>query len=309
VPHAAERLSYAQALRAAARAGLLPYAEALAGLAPLAHDGARRVATSPLPALEELVDHLVPEEARPRARAAVAELYRPRLRELGLEPRAGESPERAALRREVAEAMVLLARDPESVRLLAALGRAYAGGDGRFHPEAVAPELAGVAMAAAVMEGDSPFAEGLVARLHGVEDSELRARILDALGAARATATSLAALKLAGDVRLRVGERARVLLEQARWPETREAAWRAVEARWDLLVARLPEGPAARLPAVAAPLCDRARLPAVRRFLDKRVDEVPGARREADEALERLELCAALREAQGASAAAWVERR
>jgi alanyl aminopeptidase len=116
-------------------------------------------------------------------------------------------------------------------------------------------------------------------------------------------------LKLAGDPRLRVSERALTLFEQARWPETRDAAWRAVEARWALLASQLPAGQAARLPSVAGALCDRARVEPVRRFLDKHVDDVPGARREADEAVERIELCAALRDAQAASAAAWVERR
>jgi alanyl aminopeptidase len=306
---AAERLSYAQAFAAAARAGALPYGEALSALQPLVRDGSRRVALAPVGLLEELVRDLASEEARPRARRAAAELYRPRLREVGLEPAAGEDAERAALRRGLVEALVLVARDPETARVLAALGRAYAGGDGRFHPEAVAPELAGVALSAAVMESDAVFAEALADRLATVAAADLRARVLEALGAARSTSTSLQVLKLAGDPRLRVGERARTLFEQARWPETREAAWRAVEARWALLAAQLPAGQAARLPSVAAGLCDRARLEPVRRFLDKRVDEVPGARREADQALERIELCAALRDAQGASAAAWVERR
>ncbi|HET9594917.1 MAG TPA: M1 family aminopeptidase [Anaeromyxobacteraceae bacterium] len=305
----AERLSYAQAVSAAARAGALPYGEALTALQPLVRDGSRRVALAPAGLLEELVRDLVPEEGRPRARRAAAELFRPRLREVGLEPAPGEDAERAALRRGLAEALVLVARDPETTRVLAALGRAYAGGDGRFHPEAVAPELAEVALSAAVMESDTLFAEALAERLATVSAADLRGRVLDALGAARTTPTSLQVLKLVGDPRLRVGERARTLFEQARWPETRDAAWRALEARWTVLAAQLPAGQAARLPSLAGALCERSRLEPVRRFLERRVDEVPGARREADEGLERLELCAALRDAQGASAAAWVERR
>jgi alanyl aminopeptidase len=209
----------------------------------------------------------------------------------------------------VVELLVVGARDPETTRVLAALGRAYAGGDGRLHPEAVTPELAPVALAAAVMEGDAAFGEGLEARLATLEDGELRGRLLDALGAARNPAGAARALGLAGDPRLRPQERARTLFLQAGWPETRDLAWRTVETRWDALAAALLPRDAARLPDVAAPLCDASRLPALRRFLDARAPRVPGASRHAAEALERVELCAALRAAQGASAAAWVEKQ
>jgi len=306
---AAERLSYAQALRSAARAGRLPYAEALLALAPLARDGSRRVATSPMPSLAEAIEHMVPEQARSHARARAADLYRPRLRELGLEPTATEPPDRSGLRRDVAVFLLEVARDPETTRALGALGLAYAQVDrSGFQLEALSPDLAPAALSAAVAEGDPALFEALERRLHRTEDGDRRARILAALGSAREPALSESALALARDPRLRGFERVRVLLAQASRPETRVEAWKTLEARWDTLVQALAPSLAEALPAVAAGLCDRSRIPAVQRFLARRVDEVPGARRHLEQAVDTIELCAALREAQGASAAAYFSR-
>ena len=306
---APERISYAAALRAGARAGRLPYAEVLAALAPLTRDGVPAVATAALPALTEAVEHLVPEPVQARARAAAADVLRPRLRELGLEPAAGESVEQRRLRLDLLSFLVQVARDAEVTRALARLGVAYAAvPEERFRPGAVAPELAGLALDAAVMTGDAALFEALQRRLAREEDPELRARILAALGSARDPDLSARALSLAGDPDLRVAERARTLFEQAAHPETLPAAWKTVRARWDPLVEALPRTDAARLPDVAKGLCDRERARDVRRFLEPRVDKVPGARRRLEETVERIELCAALREAQGASAAAWLTR-
>jgi alanyl aminopeptidase len=307
---AAERLSYAQSLRAGARAGRLSYRDALLALGPLTRDGVRRVATSPMPALEQAIDHLVPDDARRQARARAADLFRPRLRDLGLDPIARDPLDSRGLRGDLADFLVQVARDPETTRVLAALGLAYAGlGDGHFHDEAVSPDLARTALSAAVIEGDLALFDALEKRLHATDDGEQRGRILAALGSARTPALSARALALAGDPRLRSYERARTLFAQASHLETRVAAWKTLQGHWRALVQGLPPGLADALPSVAAGLCDRTRIPAVARFLAPRVDDSPGARRHLREAVDSIELCAALREAQGASAAAYFGAR
>ena len=65
-------------------------------------------------------------------------------------------------------------------------------------------------------------------------------------------------------------------------------------------------GPSAeQLPPLAAGLCARERAPDLRAFLEKRAEEMPALVRRTPQAIAALEACAALREAQGASAAAW----
>ena len=303
----AERISYAHALRAAARAGRVPYADVLGALAPLARDGSRRVATSPIPALTEAIEHLVPDQARQRARARAADIYRPRLRELGLEPSLGEPVERRGLRRDVVEFLVHVGRDPETTHALAALGTDAQLGQSRSRNAVVDPDLAPAALSAAVIEGDSALFDALERRLHRTQDGELRASILEALSAARGTLSARVHV-LAGDPRLRGYERVRALFAQASRPETRAATWKAVESRWGFLVESLPPSLAEALPEVSAGLCDRARIQAVERFLATRVDDIPGARRHLRAATDSIELCAALRDAQGASASAYLSR-
>ena len=306
---AAERLSYAQSVRASARSGAVPYREALEALAPLAHDGARLVATSPMPALRTAIEDLVPEADRASARVQSAELFRGRLRELGLDPAPGEPLERTLLRRDLVVFLVQVARDPEVTRLLAGAGAAYAGlVDSRWHPEAVSADLAGVALAAAVVTGDVASFDALSDRLHVTDDAEQRWRIVGALGSARDPVLSARALALVGDPRLHVAERARLLLDQASHVETREAAWKTLRSRWDVLAATLPPSSAARLADVPAGFCDRERIPEVQRFLRSRVEKIPGGPRHLARTLDAIATCAALRDAQGTSAAAYFAR-
>ena len=130
---APERLAWALGLRAAARAGELPMSEALASLAPLTRDGDPQVAEVAPPLFIEAVDQLLPRPLLASARTRVAELFRPRLRELGLDPAAGDGAERVRLRRAVAELMVVTARRPGGDPSLRG-ARPGLGGPGRRAP-------------------------------------------------------------------------------------------------------------------------------------------------------------------------------
>jgi ERAP1-like protein/peptidase M1-like protein len=306
---ASERVALAASVLASAEAGRTAFGEALENLSPLARDGAVGVALAPAEAFREAIDHLVPEELRPRARAALAELYRPQLRALGLEPAAGEALDRRRLRAELARLLVTVARDPEVTHALAVRGAVYAGvGLGRLRAEAVSPDLAGMALSAAVLDGQAPVLEALARRLlDGIEGQD-RERALEAIGAARES-LSERALALASEQRLPAADRAALLRWQAAWPETRDEAFRALQARWSELVTALPPAQAAELPRVAAGLCDRKRLEEAGRFFGGRGAHFPPAQRAAAETLERIASCVALREAQGASAAAYFTRR
>ncbi|WP_176068985.1 M1 family metallopeptidase [Anaeromyxobacter diazotrophicus] len=307
---APERVALGASVLADAEAGRLAFGEALDALAPLARDGAPAVALLPAEAFQEAADHLVPDAARPRARAALAELYRPRLRALGLAPAAGEDPERRALRAALARVLVAGARDPEAVHALAGRGAVYARpGEGRFRADAVSPELAPVALEAAVLDGDVATFDALVRRLLDGLGGDERRQALAAVGAARDAALAERVLALAAEPRLPAPERLALLRDQAAGPETRDGAWKVLQSRWAELAVALPPDAAAALPRVAASLCDRKRLEEARRFFESRLAKLPSASAAAAETLERIEGCVALREVQGASAAAYFEAR
>ena len=178
-----------------------------------------------------------------------------------------------------------------------------------FTPRRSARIFASLALAAAMMDGDAAFLESLERRLAAAEDGEQRGRLVDALGAAREPALSARALALLEDASLRPEEKLRLLLKQAAMPETREAAWKALQARWDDLAPALPARSAEQLPRVAEGFCTRGRADEARRFFGPRVAALPGAQRSAEETVERIERCTALREAQGSSAASFFSLR
>ncbi len=301
-----ERLAWAQGLRAAALAGELPMSEVLASLAPLARDGDPKVAEVAMPLLLTALEDLLPRRLLPRARARAADLYRPRLRELGLEPAPEEPRDRTRLRRVVAELLAVALRDPETSRGLAARARGWLGLGGEpARPEGVSFALLPAALAAAVDEGGTAVFDALESRLLASPAPSERALLVDALGTARDPALSSRALALASDARLVAAERARLVRAQLAQPETRDAAWKTLQKRWDGLAPTLLGPDAEELPALARSLCDRERGAALRTFLEKRTEELPALSRRTPQAIAAIEACAALREAQGASAAAW----
>jgi alanyl aminopeptidase len=173
----------------------------------------------------------------------------------------------------------------------------------------VSLDLAEIALAAAVDQGDESLFSALEARLFSTEDGEMRHRILVALGGATAPALSARALRLVGDPRLRGNERFFPLYLQGLRAETREAAFRAVRERFDALLGALPPAFADRIPGIFRGFCDDGKAQELRAFFEPRLQRLPGAQRPLAQAAESVELCAALRRVQGASAEALLATR
>ena len=170
-----------------------------------------------------------------------------------------------------------------------------------MHPEAVEPDLVPVALAAAVIEGDAAFFDSVVARLVESEDSELRGRLLGALGSVRDPALLQRALALGLDQRLRQNERSAILATALRQPATREAAWTWMKQGFDALSPLLPDRYAGFL-LLGLSFCDTAHAEEARAFFAPRVEKINGGPRNLATALENMQLCAARAQAQGDSA-------
>src|SRR5690606_24982970 len=100
-------------------------------------------------------EHLVEESQRGEFSSAAADIYRPRLRQLGFVARTGESDEDRQLR---VSLMTFLAQDLEDREVRAELNRAGRaalglGGDGKLHLDAVHSDLLRLALSIAVKEG------------------------------------------------------------------------------------------------------------------------------------------------------------
>ena len=301
----AERTSTARGFEAAARAGEVPLDRAVTASLRLVQDADDGVAQSPLNFLRTTLS-VVPPASRDALARRLAAALRPRFAALGWTVPIGDPAPRRQLRTELAAFMVFDARDPESHAEAARRGRAYAALDrDGFDASAIDPDLAETALAAAVQEGDLQFFGALEARLPATSDPELRTRILTALGSAIAPATSAASRRMLSSPGLSGRERLTVLRSLAMRPETEPAAWALLRERFDELVATAPPFQVSFLPLFAAGRCDAARAVELKAFFGPRLAQLPSMGQVLSEASELVELCAALRAAEGATLAAW----
>jgi hypothetical protein len=201
---------------------------------------------------------------------------------------------------------MLGSRDPEATAEGARRGKAYLG-KSAFDPRAVDPELARAALGAYVRQGGAPAFDEVLARLEKTEDSEVRERILWALGATLDAKLSRRALDLGLDPRLRKNERLTILGEQLRERETREQAWSWLQAHFDELAREIPEQYAANTPFLTS-FCDPDHLAQVQAFFAPRVEKIPAAPRSLKQSQERMTLCVAEARAQRADAESFFQR-
>jgi len=306
---ARERISVAANVRAAMRSGALGFADGMAAIAPLAADPDPQVAGVPIDVLTSAREDLVPDATRARVEQVGRQLYGPVARRLGWAPAPGEAIPMRAFRARVLSFLAFTAGDRAVLAEAARRGRAYAGfHDGQFHPGAVDPGLASIALGAAVRTGGAKAFDALLARLPEARDGALRRRILAALAATDDPALRERVLALPLDSRLRKNERVEVLFQVADHVESREAAWQALKRGFDRLVPQVPEAHAQNAIGLAGEFCDPAHLADAQAFFGERAPRIPAGARQLAETLEKVRLCIAYRDAQGGSAARFFAR-
>jgi alanyl aminopeptidase len=317
-----ERVQLGRDVEAAFDSAALPGGDVLRALEPLAGDPHGAVALVPLGLLGWLDAFMFdPQDPRDRAhraalRARIARLYAPAVAQLGWTPSAGERPWRRRFRTQLLGFLALQIEAPPVLAEAARLGRrmlglerpAGAAGERALHLDAVSPDLADVALAAAARTGGAEVFDALVDELARSADAQLRQRILIALGKTRQAPLIARALDLALDPRLRQNERVVALGALLGAPDTRDAAWTWLTAHFDALMPLLPDRYGGQLPR-AIRMCDRHRIDEVRAFLAPRVEQLTGGPRNLAQALETAEQCVARVAAQRASVIAYLDAR
>jgi len=246
-----------------------------------------------------LLDYLADDASRESARRYARSLFAARLARVGVEPAPGDTGETRLLRASLLRFLALDVRDAAVRRTLAAQGRAYAGVDGPAQPDAVSPDLAGLALVVAVQDGDDAVFETLVQRLPATQDAVERQRILNALGASLDPDAAQRARDLALDASLRTNEIAAIPFAQMEYRELRDGTWRWLRERYPQILARVGVYGASWLPATTEAFCDEARAREVEAFFAQRIDAIEGGPRALASAVEEIHLCAALADAQG----------
>ena len=261
----------------------------------------RQLAAGPMSTLRFIMYDGASPDARRNVVDYGARLYRGPYRKLGWRTKKGDSSDTKLLREAVLRFMVMDVRDGGARARAVRLGNAYAGWRRGPGPKAVDPQLASLALAAAVQDGDAELFEHLVERLRANDDATERNRILVALGHAEDPVLAERALALALDPGVRRNEISRLIGTQFRNPRTRRRAWQWLKDHFDELLARVGPAQAGGAPWYAASLCSEEDAEDVERFFEPRVSALEGGPRNLASVVEAVSLCAAKAEAQRAS--------
>jgi alanyl aminopeptidase len=298
-----DRMTIADSVTAGFQAGRIPFASAIATLAPMASSTNRFVATAPTGILSFAHDYLLEPSDEAAFDRYGSQLYAAQLRTLGWAPRRGvtEDGDRRLLRTAILTFLALDARDAAVRREAARRGQAYVAG-GTIHADAVPTDLAELCLTVAAQEGDAAFLDSLVAILGTTEDSVVRGNVLRAIANVDDDALRPRALALALDSHLRVNEVFRPLFGQFSDPAGRAGAWTWLQANYDALRERMGPEYGGYLPLVTSGFCSHEQAESVRTFFASRVADTSGGPRNLEGAVEEIELCAARADSQRESA-------
>jgi alanyl aminopeptidase len=283
-------LGDAQALMASNE---LPVDEALGVVTRLLPTDDRDLLTGALGMVGSVRREFIPEALRPKYAAFVRRTFGDKARALGLKPRPGEDEATRLLRPSVVKAVALLGEDEALQAQALELTRRWLE-DRR----ALAPELVEVVLQLGARRGDAALHQRLLAEARKTTDPAERQALLGALGSFRdpALVRASTALLLSNDfppLESVSGIASGMLGEEA----TREPFYAFVKEHFDALVERLPHEARGYMPVFGSAFCDAAHRQDVAAFFQERSARDPGGPQFLAQALERVDLCIAQREA------------
>ncbi|MGN6513704.1 MAG: M1 family aminopeptidase, partial [Lysobacteraceae bacterium] len=297
-----EQRMVADSVVAAYGAGTLTPSQLLAALPRFASASVRQTVTAGMGATEWMAEHLLDTDAARKAfHAKVAAIYRPRLDQLGLAPKAGEAEDDALLRSSLVGFFATTLEDPAVRAAMDQRGRAVLGlgGDGQLHLDAVSQDLRATALAVAVQEGGKPAFDAAEQAFRGSQDAILRSQLLAAMGGTRDAALDERVRALVFEPGLlRRNEIFPAVGPQADEEATRPALRAWTDAHFKELEARLAPAGAALVRLYADGMCSNAEADALQAKFAPRVADIEGGPRELQQTVEAIRLCDAQRQAR-----------
>ncbi|AKJ07046.1 alanyl aminopeptidase [Archangium gephyra] len=283
-------LGDAQALMASNE---LPVDEALGVVTSLLPTDDRDLLTGALGMVGSLRREFIPEALRPKYAAFVRRTFGDKARALGLRPRPGEDEATRLLRPSVIRVVALLGEEPSLLANARELTARWLE-DRR----AVSPEMVEVVLQLAAEKGDAALHQRLLAEARKTQDPSERGKLFAALGSFRdpALARATTALMLSEDfstLEVIMGLVGGMMSEES----TRELFYTYITDHFDALMARMPHELGGRMPALGASFCDATHRQGLETFFKERATRYPAGPEILGQALERVDLCIAQREA------------
>jgi cytosol alanyl aminopeptidase len=289
----AERIGVLTDVAALARTGDVPMATALALVPAFAGDPDRQVVEAMVRVTAAPRDLLVTDAMRPRYRRFVSEVFGARARALGWKARPGEDEDTQLLRETLVPFVANEGDEPALVAEANRLAKTWLR-----DRSAVDPLLASDVLHVAARHGDMDLFQSFLAEARTAADRRERTRLLSSLGLFRDPSVVPAALRVTLADEFDARESVVILREVASNRETRPEAWAFLKANFDRLTSRLPRESPARFPALAAGFSDGEHRAEVEAFFRDKSPKYMGGPRYLAQALEQIQLRAALKSAQ-----------
>ena len=290
-------------LEALARSGALPLGDALEHLQRYAAQVNRDITQSLMWAFGNLRP-LVTSELRPSWERWLGKLFSAHLEALGLAARPQDSDDTLRLRPALVEFLAIDGNEPS---LNAKVGRLAMRE--LVERDALDGTMIEAVLQAAARRGDGELFERLVAAVPRARDRRERRALYAALGSFRDPALARRALALTLDPAHDYREAVQIARTLSETPQGGALVFEFVKANFDALVARAPRDAAAAYPLWAGAFCSEAGRAEVEEFFRERAPRYAGGPRNLAQTLERIRLCAAFKERQQASFAAFLERQ
>lgn len=245
-----EQLAYAYAISAAFNHGDINLLAVVDAAKKFANSNSRQISTALFSQLSTIHRHVLKTEAeRERFRKVLANLYLPKLNQLGYVSKTDESAEDSLWRSELVRFLALDIQVPEvRTQLLKQSDALFAQKQLNFAQ--VTPELLPTILAVRVQEKGQPAFDRLSGELQRVTQPTQRLAILTALGSANQEATRQQARQLILNPRVKVGEVRTVVNSINSYGDEQGGLWSWFKVNHDAVFDRLGKSSAGRFPAM-----------------------------------------------------------
>ena len=282
------------------RSGLHPIGEYLDVVAGLQSDRTRQVIETYMGPLSYIGDRIANKADLEQYRGWLRSFLRPLVNELGFEPKPGESDEVRELRPTVIGAMGYVARDPQVLQTARELANRYIQ-----DPASVDPNVVGVALALAAVQGDEQLYNTYLAKSQSATSPEQYYRFANALTQFRDPKLAERTLDRVLSPSVRTQDMFGGLFGVMGNPDTREVAWNFFKTHFAEIEKKSAGGLGGGFGGVAGMFCSEQAKQDVQQWFKEHPD--PGSQRGFLRGMERLNDCMRIQQTQGPKLNDWLK--
>jgi aminopeptidase N/puromycin-sensitive aminopeptidase len=295
----AERIALQADIWASVRVGREPVGDYLALAQGLGSDRNRAVLEDVLTRLNYIGQYLVTDNDRESYRLWLRQYLSPILKDVGWDPKPGDSDEQKTLRARLFKALGYDARDPEVLQQARKLAD-----QALDNPASVDRELAGSAFRLAALNGDPAYYDRLLAALKDVKSPEEYYMALFALSDFADTKLLQRTLDYAISPDVRSQDTLQLISGVMQNPAGEKLAWDFVLTHWDAVQKAGGPFASAQIVGSTSSFCDAHMRDQVADFYA--AHKIEGAERTYRQSIERINNCVDLKSQQEPQLASWL---